>query len=526
MSIGDGNIALAWMSVYLGLGGFYFLAARRFPGRGYAHLGGMMLCFSVIALSFWVSGWSKQLVVSLVLGRSIVTAGALAPPLHSQFLIDFLRFPRMPNVIKAGYVLALGIIVCDFGVAASSWSYLSSHGAHAFVVTAPELGITMASLVLGHMALASVLLYRAVRQGRRAARGLLLLMVCVGPGVAVDYGLTFSTGHGLPVSEIAIWVYGLAVALVLLSELRGAEGLLEQTTSSLAERTAELQVSYAELEQVQTELDEKERLAAVGELAAAIAHEVRNPLAVIMNAASGLRRPLAKEDTETLLAIIDEEAQRLNHLVSELLRFARPLTANRGPVLVPDLFRQIAADVDALHTVAMEIDPAPELRMIWVDEGLIKFALESVIDNALLAMPRGGTLTLRFRRGPVVAGGSTVVLEVEDEGSGMSAETLERARRPFFTTRPRGTGLGLPIVERIVREHGGELVLSSEPNRGTRVAFRFPMEVLGEPPVSSERGVPSSLRRRSRLKAISDPPSAPAQVPEAQSASSEPRGGM
>lgn len=525
MSVNDGAIALAWMSVYLGLAGFYFLAARRFPARGYAKLGGMMLCFAVISLSFWLSGWSKNLVFCLILGRAIVISGALAPPLHSQFMVEFLRAAPRRRLVAAGYILAASIIVCDFGVAASAWSSLSGQGIREFVVTAPELGVTMAALVLAHMAFAGALLYRAVRQGRRAARGLLLLMVCVGPAVAIDYGMTFSTGRGLPVSEIAIWIYGLTVALVLLSELRGAEGLLEQTTSSLAERTAELQVSYAELEQVQTELDEKERLAAVGELAAAIAHEVRNPLAVIMNASSGLRRPLAKEDTETLLAIIDEEAHRLNHLVGELLRFARPLAVTRGPLVVEELFRQIAADVDVAHPVVLEVDPAAELRTIWVDGNLIKFALESVIDNALLAMPRGGQVTLRFRRKQPEDESSTLMIEVEDQGSGMSTETLERARRPFFTTRPRGTGLGLPIVERIVREHGGELVLMSELQRGTRVTFCLPGDIALDPPSTEERGAPSSLRRRSRLRVPADPAGIPAPSPESQPVSSDPRGG-
>src|SRR5690606_2232239 len=233
-------------------------------------------------LSFWIARRSNDYGTDLALGRLIVLSGALAPPFHSRFMIEFLRFPPMPRVIPASFLCAAAIIVCDLGVAASSWSWAVHGGARPFVVTAPELGVTMAGLVVLHLVFAATLLYRAIREGKRAARVLLFLVVCVGPAVVVDYGLPLSTGHGLPVIEVALWVYGLVVALVLLSELRGAEGLLEQTTSSLAERTAELEVSYAELEQVQTELDEKERLAAVGELAGAIAHEVRNPLAVIM----------------------------------------------------------------------------------------------------------------------------------------------------------------------------------------------------------------------------------------------------
>ncbi|OQX68955.1 MAG: hypothetical protein B6A08_07445 [Sorangiineae bacterium NIC37A_2] len=501
MSIDEGPTALAWMSVYAGLAGFYFLAARRISGRGYAYLGGMMSCFALSALSFWIARRSNDYGTDLALGRLIVLSGALAPPFHSRFMIEFLRFPPMPRVISASFLCAAAIIVCDLGVAASSWSWAVHGGARPFVVTAPELGVTMAGLVVLHLVFAATLLYRAIREGKRAARVLLFLVVCVGPAVVVDYGLTLSTGHGLPVIEVALWVYGLVVALVLLSELRGAEGLLEQTTSSLAERTAELEVSYAELEQVQTELDEKERLAAVGELAGAIAHEVRNPLAVIMNAASGLRRPLAQEDTQSLLAIIEEEAHRLNHLVEDLLRFARPFVLARGPVLIEELFRQIAQDIEPIYEVSIEIEPGERTRSVWVDGSLLKFAIESVVDNALLSMPRGGPLSLRLRRGPTSSDPDGLRLEIEDKGSGMSPAILEKAKKPFFSTRPRGSGLGLPIVERIVREHGGELLIESKVGSGTLVSLCFPMEVLGEGPVSSTRGVPSSLRRRARARA-------------------------
>lgn len=500
MSVDQGATALAWMSVYAGLAGFYFLAARRITGRGYAYLGAMMSCFAVIALSFWVAERSTDVAMDLTLGRLIVLSGALAPPLHSRFMVEFLRLPPRPRLVFSAYLLAAAVIVCDWGVAASSWSWAVHGGSRQFVVTAPELGVTMAGLVLLHLIFAGTLLYRAIRRGKRAARGLLFLIVCVGPAVAVDYGLTFSTGRGLPVSEIALWVYGLAVALVLLSELRGAEGLLEQTTSSLAERTAELEVSYAELEQVQTELDEKERLAAVGELAGSIAHEVRNPLAVIMNAASGLRRPLAEEDKESLLAIIDEEAHRLNHLVEDLLRFARPFVLARGPVLLEELFRQIAHDIDPIYEVKIEIDPAERTRTVWVDGSLLKFAIESVVDNALLAMPRGGPLSLRLVRGATSTDPDGLRVEVEDKGTGMSQGTLEKAKKPFFSSRPRGSGLGLPIVERIVREHGGELLIESKLGSGTLVSLCFPMDVLGDAPVSSTRGTSSSLRRRARAR--------------------------
>ena len=124
----------------------------------------------------------------------------------------------------------------------------------------------------------------------------------------------------------------------MLLRYRVGKDKLEEAARSLREKTEELRHSYAELRLVQNELVSKKQLAAVGELAAAIAHEVRNPLAVIVNAVAGLRRSAVRDEDRTmLLRIVDEEAARLNRLVTDLLRFARPVSVKRSPVSLLEL---------------------------------------------------------------------------------------------------------------------------------------------------------------------------------------------
>ena len=251
-----------------------------------------------------------------------------------------------------------------------------------------------------------------------------------------------------------------------------------RAADQLGERTDELRESYSELRVVQDELVRKEQLAAVGELSAVIAHEVRNPLAIIKNAVSSLRRPtLRAEDRIVLLGILDEEVDRLNRLVRDLLAYARPVAPKGRPI---DLEALVKAAIDAAlaHSehadrIELEIDADP-LPVVHGDPDLLRQALCNVVDNALQSMPQGGKLTVRARaaRAPVAG----IALDFEDTGVGMKEAVREKAIDPFFTTRPSGTGLGLAIVESVIRNHGGSLRLKSEPGNGTTVTITLPQQ--------------------------------------------------
>jgi signal transduction histidine kinase len=236
-------------------------------------------------------------------------------------------------------------------------------------------------------------------------------------------------------------------------------------------------------------LAQKEQLAMVGELAAVIAHEVRNPLAIISNAVAGLRKEvISREDHATLLSILDEEARRLNRLVTDLLRYARPINVQRTQFAVRDLLERAVSPVrSADKGIAAAVRVECDGDRIWGDSNLLRQVFDNLVDNAVQAMGGGpGTLTVRIRAASV-EGVDGVSIDVIDTGEGMDAHVRARARDPFFTTRPSGTGLGLAIVDRIVAAHRGRLSIDSHAGEGTTVTVFLPLGSPSEPPPPIKR---------------------------------------
>ncbi len=339
-----------------------------------------------------------------------------------------------------------------------------------------------------------VLLGHAYRSGKREALISLIGGVIVALATATDILVLVGKLHSVYLLPHGFLVYAFAVASTLLVRYRTAAGELEETASSLRQRTEELRHSHAELKEMQDELVSKQQLAAVGELAAAIAHEVRNPLAVIVNAVAGLRRSgLREEDRQMLLGIVDEEAARLNRLVTDLLRYARPVSVKRALVSLPEMVRRAESAAMEEHDVVVSIDGDPEDYNVWADAGLIRLVFDNLVENALQAMPGGGQLTVRVARDPA-SDEPTVCIDIADTGHGMESQVLERAVDPFFTTRPSGTGLGLPIVERIMDAHAGRVEIDSEPGKGTTARLFIP---VGTPPDKADASdSPRPLRSR------------------------------
>ena len=239
----------------------------------------------------------------------------------------------------------------------------------------------------------------------------------------------------------------------------------------------DLKVSYDELAHTQAELVKHERLAALGELAAVMAHEVRNPLGVIFNSLTSLKRGVApSSDHQMLLQIIGEEADRLNRIVGDLLDFARPYEAQKKPIsleaIIGSAVDAAMAAVPAASAKVVVQFPA-ELPLFQIDGHLVRQAFVNLVVNALQAMPRGGVVTVRAR--PEERGGELWArIEVRDEGDGIPAATAERIFQPFFTTKATGTGLGLAVVKRIIDAHHGQVTVLSRPEGGTTFTIRLP----------------------------------------------------
>lgn len=314
----------------------------------------------------------------------------------------------------------------------------------------------------------------------------------------LPYGADLVRGEGLlHMAVVPLAIEGKPVGLLSLArtrdvpygdhDIRSAEILGVQMASQLerarlydeANRLyGDLKTSYDELARTQQELVRHERLAALGELAAVMAHEVRNPLGVIFNSLTTLKRLLRPTgDSEMLLNMVGEEADRLNRIVGDLLDFVRPYELVKKPMAVEPI---IASAVDAaaqstLHSSVRVLTEFPrELPAFPLDAHLLKQALVNLIVNAAQAMPRGGTVTVRATVEPV-AGVPWLTVRVQDEGVGLTPRAAEKMFQPFFTTKATGTGLGLAVVKRIVDAHLGEVTARANPNgEGTTFTVRFP----------------------------------------------------
>ncbi|HYS10853.1 MAG TPA: ATP-binding protein [Myxococcales bacterium] len=241
-----------------------------------------------------------------------------------------------------------------------------------------------------------------------------------------------------------------------------------------------LRSSYAELERAQRDLIDRERLAALGELSASIAHEVRNPLGVIFNSVGSLQRLLKPQgDVALLLDIVGEEADRLNRMVGDLLDYSRPVQPSLQPVPLRPLFEEALAAASqqagpGAEHVSATVRVADDAATVRADARLLRQALVNLFLNAYQAMPRSGRLDVRSSRA-LADGRPCAEIVVQDSGPGIPAEIVDKVFQPFFTTKATGTGLGLAVVRRIVEGHGGTIELA-QARAGAEFRLRLPLE--------------------------------------------------
>ena len=247
---------------------------------------------------------------------------------------------------------------------------------------------------------------------------------------------------------------------------------LDETATREAER--KLSASLEELAQAQSNLVRRERLAALGELAAVVAHEVRNPLAAIYNSLSTLKHRLTLDpEASVLFAIIEEEAGRLNRTVSDLLSYVKPLVPERRPDDLAELARDVVRNTVTEPAIDSEVIAEPKLELVSADPVLMRVALSNLVTNAVQSMPRGGKITVTLREVSHEKR-DVVAIAVHDTGKGIPPAVLPRVFEPFFTTRASGAGLGLAVVRRIVEAHDGLVTAESDEQRGTVFTVLLP----------------------------------------------------
>ncbi len=223
---------------------------------------------------------------------------------------------------------------------------------------------------------------------------------------------------------------------------------------------------------------ESERIAALQLLAAGVAHEIGNPLNSLTIHLQLLERRLRKlpeKDREQFiqpLSVAQEEIKRLDSIVTQFLRAIRPAPLQRAPHDLNSLVRD-AADFLApelkSRNILLELDLAPGLPVLDVDQDQLKQAFFNIVKNASEAMKQGGLLKIRTG-----SDADWINVTFADTGGGMTQETMARVFEPYFTTKKGGSGLGLMITQRIIRAHGGEVVLESDPGQGLRLTLRLP----------------------------------------------------
>ena len=254
---------------------------------------------------------------------------------------------------------------------------------------------------------------------------------------------------------------------------RGVE--LQKTAKGLKESYQKLQHQSEQIILIEEQLRRAEKLSTLGEMAAVLAHEIRNPLGSIRGTAEILKDDYRPGDPKhEFIEIQIKETERLNRVVEDFLHMARPQQGDMQPGPVQKELETIVTLVSHEakdRQVNLVLLPQPLPVIINADGEKLRQAFLNIVINALQASPKGGRVTIST----TVSENGFCNISFNDTGSGIEADKLEKIFDPFFTTKPEGTGLGLAISKKIIESHNGKLLIESEPGRGTTVTVMLPI---------------------------------------------------
>jgi signal transduction histidine kinase len=267
-------------------------------------------------------------------------------------------------------------------------------------------------------------------------------------------------------AEIAMYI---AVA-VLTGSLSRSQRRVSQR---LEAASAELSASYRKLNETFDRLRHSDRLASLGQLAAVITHEIRNPLSSIQGAVEILAKGLPSSDPKAEFAQIAlREITALERLTNEILQFSKPSPPKQLPIDPQEIIEaawRLCADQARHQQVEVRFEQALALRIL-VDPEQIKQVMLNILLNAIQVQPSGGKIEIRVSRDS-----NNVIISIKDFGPGIEAENMDRIFDPFFTTKREGTGLGLAISHQLVSHNGGKITAESVPGKGACFLISFPM---------------------------------------------------
>jgi two-component system, NtrC family, sensor histidine kinase HydH len=257
------------------------------------------------------------------------------------------------------------------------------------------------------------------------------------------------------------------VAGILADRQREQKKALQKTTEQLG-------LVYKELQDNSERMKRTERLYAIGQLSAGLAHEIRNPLASLSGTIGILRRnPSAVEKRSECLDIMDKECQRLNNLLTSFLDYAKPRPLKLIEIDMPSVLDSVIGLVShslGSKSIVLRKETALQLPSLECDPEQLKQVLVNLLINAIQASSYGGEILLQAR-----IRGSDLLIQVKDQGSGVSADDLDKIFDPFFTTKENGTGLGLSVAYQIIEQFGGTLTAGRNADRGMTFSVLLPM---------------------------------------------------
>jgi two-component system, NtrC family, sensor histidine kinase HydH len=267
-------------------------------------------------------------------------------------------------------------------------------------------------------------------------------------------------------AEIVLFFLVGATTGLLADEQRKKRMELEEAARQLEQANRELRDSFEHLKRA-------DRMAAVGNLSAGLAHEIRNPLASIEGAAAILERgPLSEEQRIEFFGIIKKECRRVNRLLGDLLNFARPRPPQRQRIGLEPLLDSVVSLVQHAaeqNVILIRKEFSSPGLMLDADGEQLKQVFLNLLLNAIQAMPEGGEIRLIAH-----SQNSGILIAIADQGSGMEPENVDKLFNPFFTTKENGTGLGLAVAHQIVARHGGVLQASNNEDRGMTFTVILP----------------------------------------------------
>ena len=374
----------------------------------------------------------------------------VSDPTNSRYALAMNSLPRIWLENSRIGALAIGavLLLLAFLTFVIPASYVSAHN------------------VLHHLNFLPLMVAGMLFGWRGAAIAAVAASLLNAPSIA-QYWLTWPLDAKDQILELSIFSAAGLIAGFLSDRERSHRYKLEETRRKLEE-------IYLELHENVAKMKKAERLSAAGQLAASLAHEVRNPLASISGAAGILRRGVARaEYLEDSLDIIQKESQRLNKLLTNFLNFANPRSPRlqrTDPTAILSSVASLAEHAAGDRHITLVLNSPRQGAEIDCDPEQLKQVLLNLIINAIEASPAHSAVRLSARMEQ-----TRLLIDVEDEGSGIPDEVSDRIFDPFFTTKPQGTGLGLAVSSTIVSQHGGTLSFHRKLPQGTTFRIELPV---------------------------------------------------